>query len=241
VFEVANFNRQYGATISNLGRNKAEAMAEAALDINPELDIRVMSKAVEEDNVNEFLDDANLLIDGIDAFHIDIRRIMFRTASNMGIYAVNAGPVGFSTVWVTFAPWGMSFDDYFWLMDSQSAQDQFINFIIGMAPKATHRTYVDPSFVNIAEQYGPSVSSACHLASGVLATDSVKLLLGRGRIWTAPYYQQFDPFVGKCVRGRLARGNKCLVQRLKAWYLRKLLLPQRQSRTSTPSIRKEMC
>ena len=35
VFEVANFNRQYGATISNVGRNKAEAMAEAALDINP--------------------------------------------------------------------------------------------------------------------------------------------------------------------------------------------------------------
>src|SRR5215510_5748214 len=35
VFEVANFNRQYGATISNLGRNKAEAMAEAALEINP--------------------------------------------------------------------------------------------------------------------------------------------------------------------------------------------------------------
>ena len=32
VFEVANFNRQYGATVSNLGRNKAEAMAEIARD-----------------------------------------------------------------------------------------------------------------------------------------------------------------------------------------------------------------
>jgi len=226
VFEVANFNRQYGATISNLGRNKAESMAEAALDINPELDLRVMPEAIDEQNVCEFLDDADMFVDGIDAFHIDIRRHVFRKASEIGIYAVNAGPVGFSTVWVTFAPEGMSFDEYFGLTDSQSAPEQFINFIIGMAPKATHRKYVDPAHVSVTEQYGPSVSAACHLASGVLAIDIVKLLLGRGRVWTAPYYQQFDPFVGKCVRGRLARGNKSLAQRLKAWYLRRFLLPR---------------
>jgi molybdopterin/thiamine biosynthesis adenylyltransferase len=224
VFEVANFNRQYGGTVSNLGCNKADVMAAAALDINPELDIRVMSRTIEDCNVDEFLDDADLMVDGVDAFHIDIRRTLFRAASDLGIHAINAGPVGFSTVWVTFAPGGMSFDEYFCLTDSQNPSDQFINFIVGMAPKATHRKYVDPEHVSISEKYGPSVSAACHLASGVLAIDALKLLLGRGRIWKAPYYQQFDPFVGKCVRGRLSHGNKSLSQRFKAWYLRRMLL-----------------
>lgn len=226
VFEVANFNRQYGATISNLGRNKAEAMAEAALDINPELNLRVMTEAIDERNVSEFLEDADLFVDSIDAFHTSIRRIIFRRAASLGMYAIGAGPVGFSTVWVTFAPQGMSFDEYFALTDSQNNTEQFISYIVGMAPQATHRSYVDPTHVNVSEQYGPSVGAACNLASGVLATDSVKLLLGRGQIWAAPYYQQFDPFVGKLARGRLAHGNRGLIQRIKGWYVRKLLLSQ---------------
>jgi molybdopterin/thiamine biosynthesis adenylyltransferase len=223
IFEVANFNRQYGATISNLGRNKAEAMAEMALDINPELNIRVMTDAIDEQNAGEFLDEADLFVDSIDAFETSFRRIIFRRAAKLGLYAIGAGPVGFSTVWVTFAPKGMSFDDYFALTDAQNDADQFINYIVGMAPQATHRRYVDPSHVNISEQYGPSVGAACNLASGVLATDCVKLLLGRGQIRAAPYYQQFDPFVGKFVHGRLTRGNHSLMQRIKGWYIRKLL------------------
>ena len=88
VFEVANFNRQYGATISNLGRNKAEAMAETALDINPELDLRVMPEAVDEANVDEFLEGADLFVDGLDFFAIEARRLVFRRAAERGIWAI---------------------------------------------------------------------------------------------------------------------------------------------------------
>ena len=55
-FEVGNFNRQYGATISNLGRNKAEAMASIALDINPELDLQTTYDAIDESNADRFLE-----------------------------------------------------------------------------------------------------------------------------------------------------------------------------------------
>src|SRR5687767_1077946 len=48
VFEVANFNRQVGATISNLGRNKAEAMADAVADVNPQVKLNVFAEAVDE-------------------------------------------------------------------------------------------------------------------------------------------------------------------------------------------------
>src|SRR5574343_663958 len=36
-FDVVNFNRQVGATVSTLGRPKVEVLARMALDINPEL------------------------------------------------------------------------------------------------------------------------------------------------------------------------------------------------------------
>src|SRR3546814_6163372 len=39
-FELANFNRQVGASMSTLGRPKVEVMAEMTRDINPEADIR---------------------------------------------------------------------------------------------------------------------------------------------------------------------------------------------------------
>src|SRR5262245_57479463 len=42
-FEVANFNRQYGASTRSLGRNKASVMAEEARAINPELQLRVIA------------------------------------------------------------------------------------------------------------------------------------------------------------------------------------------------------
>src|SRR6478672_10080770 len=35
-FELANFNRQVGATIGTLGRSKVDVLAEMAADINPE-------------------------------------------------------------------------------------------------------------------------------------------------------------------------------------------------------------
>ena len=38
VFELANFNRQAGASISHLNQAKTEVMKKLALDINPELD-----------------------------------------------------------------------------------------------------------------------------------------------------------------------------------------------------------
>lgn len=225
-FEVANFNRQYGATVSNLGRNKAEVMAEIALDINPELELRVIKTAIDKANANAFLADADLLVDSLDAFSTSSRRTLFREAAQLGIHGIGVGPVGFSAVWITFAPQGMSFDDYFALDDAQCSDEQFINYIAGMAPGATHRRYVDASTVNVAEQYGPSAGAVCQLVSGILGIDALKILLGRGRLFAAPYFQQFDPYVGKYVRGRLARGNRSLRQRLKIWYLRRLLLPQ---------------
>lgn len=53
-FELANFNRQYGANIRTLGRRKIEVMLEYALEINPDLDVKIFDKGLNAGNIDEF-------------------------------------------------------------------------------------------------------------------------------------------------------------------------------------------
>src|SRR5947208_3441761 len=139
-FELANFNRQFGATTRSLGRGKAEVMAEEVRAINPDLKLRVFPEAITEENVGALLEGVDVLVDGIDFFAIEARRLVFREARRRGIWAITAGPIGFSTAWMTFSPTGMSFDDYFDLKDAMTPMDQLIAFFVGLTPRATQRS-----------------------------------------------------------------------------------------------------
>jgi molybdopterin/thiamine biosynthesis adenylyltransferase len=219
-FEVANFNRQYGATVPNLGRGKAEVMAETARAINPEIELRTFS-AITPENVGDFLDNCDVLVDGIDFFELGIRRLLFREARQRGRWSVTAAPLGFSTAWLTFDPKGMSFDDYFDLNDSMSRVDQLIAFLVGLAPRATQRTYMDLSAADPARRRGPSAGLACQLCSGVTAAEVLKILLKRTPLRPAPAYSQFDAYRQIFRKGYLPWGNRNPVQRLKRWLVKK--------------------
>jgi molybdopterin/thiamine biosynthesis adenylyltransferase len=219
-FELANFNRQFGATTRGLGRGKAEVMAEEARAINPELDVRVFAEALTPANVAAVLDGVDVLIDGIDFFALDARRLAFREARRRGIWAVTAGPIGFSAAWLAFSPTGMSFDDYFDLHDTMDRLDQVIAFLAGLTPKATHFPYMDLSHADPKTGRGPSAGLACHLCSGVAAAEVVKILLGRGPIRPAPWYFQFDAYRQRLCKGRLPWGNRSPWQRFKRRMIR---------------------
>jgi len=158
-------------------------------------------------------------VDGIDAFEIKLRRELFGKARERKMYALGAGPVGFSTAWVIFAPDGMSFDRYFDLSDSMDRIDEFSAYIAGMAPSALHRSYVDLAFLDFKRQTGPSAGLACNLASAVVAVEVLKILLKRGRLYCAPHYHQFDPYLGRYVRRRLMGGNRHPLQKVKRRFL----------------------
>lgn len=237
-FEARNTNRQYGATRSAEGRPKADVMASIVRDINPEAEVRVFREPIGFGNADAFLEGADVLVDGIDAFEIDLRRLLFGKARQQGIFALGAGPVGFSTVWVVFDPNGMAFDRYFDLADSMDPVEKFVAYVVGMAPSTLQRPYMDLSYLDFANHTGPSAGLACHLASGVVAAEVLKILLGRGRVFSAPYYHQFDAYRGRFVRKRLFGGNRHPFQRIKRRWLtgylrRRLDAPVAGSRTST--------
>lgn len=215
IFEASNINRQAGATVSTIGRPKAEVMAEMVRDINPEAEVRVIVGPVTAGGAGEFVVGADLVIDAIDAFEIDVRRAIHREAARAGIHSLVAGPVGFGASWIVFSPEGMSFDQYFDLRDDDDHIDHLAAFAVGMAPKALQLPYMDLDSADIEARSGPSTGAACNLTAGVVGIQTVKLLLGRGSVPTAPHYNQFDVYLGRLEDGSLLFGNRGPLQRIK--------------------------
>lgn len=215
VFSVANFNRQYGATVSALGQSKSVVMENRLKDINPELDIRVINDPIGPSNADRFLDGADLFVDGVDAFQINARRTVHHLAREKGIYAIIAGPLGLSTAFLTFDPNGMSFDRYFDIRDESTDAEKLAAFFAGLSPKITHFSYYDLSAIDIQSGAAPSVGLACELCAGVVGGETVKILLGRGKIKPAPYYHQFDVYKMSYKSGKLWFGNRGPLQLLK--------------------------
>ncbi|NMG15287.1 ThiF family adenylyltransferase [Aromatoleum bremense] len=222
-FDIVNFNRQAGALISSLGRPKVEVLAEMALDINPELDIRRFAQGVSADNLDEFLDGIDLYVDGLDFFSFAARRATFAACRRRGIPAVTAAPLGMGTAMLIFIPEGMSFEEYFCL-EGCDEEEMAIRFLLGLSPGMLQRGYLaDPSRVNLSERRGPSTIAACQLCAGVTATEALKILLGRGKVLVAPRGYQFDAYRNSFIKTWRPGGNRNPLQRLGLWLARKQL------------------
>jgi molybdopterin/thiamine biosynthesis adenylyltransferase len=235
VFEPANINRQFGARIPDFGRPKLEVMVEQALSINPYLEIKEFPEGINSLNVDDFLDGVQVVIDGLDFFNFDTRRLLFNRAREKGIYVITAGPLGFSSAMLIFSPHeGMSFDEYFNIVDGMTPQDQYLSFALGLAPRATHIKYMDLSKVDLESKAGPSLNIACQICSGMAATEAVRIILKKGRIKPAPHFFQFDPFSQKYRKGKLYMGNRNPIQRVKFKVVKMLL--RRHKRGYRPSM-----
>jgi molybdopterin/thiamine biosynthesis adenylyltransferase len=213
-FDIVNFNRQAGAGVSSLGRPKIEVMAEAARDINPELDLRFFPEGVNEGNLSEFLKDVDLYVDGLDFFVLDVRGRLFAECRQRGIAAVTAAPLGMGAAVLNFLPTGMSFDEYFCLEHTEEPETT-LRFLLGLAPAMLQFGYlVDPSRVDLKNRKGPSTAMACQLCAGAAATEALKILLGRGPVRAAPTGYHFDAYRNRLGRTWRPWGNRNPIQRL---------------------------
>ncbi|MBU4259087.1 MAG: ThiF family adenylyltransferase [Proteobacteria bacterium] len=223
-YEPANINRQFGARVPEFGRPKMQVMKEQALSINPYLEIKEFPEGISSSNIDDFLDGVQVVIDGLDFFKFDIRRLLFNRAREKGVYVITAGPMGFSSAMLIFSPnEGMGFDEYFNIVDGMKPQDQYLSFALGLAPRATHIKYMDLSKVDLESKAGPSLNIACQICSGMAATEAVRIILNKGKVKPVPYFFQFDPYVQKYRKGNLLMGNRNPVQRIKLKVVKKLL------------------
>jgi len=213
-FELANFNRQAGASLGSLGRHKAEAMAERVLEINSEATITVFPHGVTQDNLSEFFTGVDLYVDGLDFFAFAAREMVFAHCHERRIPATTVAPLGMSAALLNFLPGHLSFEDYFQLA-GRPELEKAIRFLVGLAPALLHRHYlVDKTRVDLKARKGPSTIMACQLCAGVAASEALKILLGRGKVWAAPHGIQFDGYRNELAHTWRPGGNRHPINRL---------------------------
>jgi len=213
-FEIHNFNRQSGAMMSTIDQEKVKVMRSMALDINPELDIKVYEQGINESNVDDFLAGVDIYVDSLDFFALNARKMVFKRCYEMNIPVVTAAPLGMGCAYLAFLPGKMSYEQYF-RFEGKSEQDQYIQFLIGLSPGMLQQGYlVEQSALDFDAKKGPSTPMAVNLCAGIAGTNVVKILLQRGDVLCAPRGLHFDAFRNKMVKTHCRFGNNGLKQRL---------------------------
>jgi molybdopterin/thiamine biosynthesis adenylyltransferase len=222
-FSLANFNRQIGATIETIGRQKAQVTARMIESINPEAEVDILESGIDSNNVGAFLQGADLVVDGVDFFALPARRILLAKAWERKTPVLIAAPLGFSSTLHIFSPGGMSFDEYFDLWDDQDPYEQYVNFLIGLAPSALHAPYTDISTADPATGRGPSSIIGSQMAACVAGGEALRILLNRGPSLCAPNYLQIDVYRRLLRSRKLRGGNRNLLQRIKKFVIKRYL------------------
>ena len=231
VFEQENFNRQAGASIPYVGREKIEVLTELALDINPELDIVQFPSGVNTKNLDAFLEGVDLYVDALDFFAVEIRQAVFAACAEKGIPAITAAPLGMGVAFLAFLPGQMTFEEYFCLA-GQKEDEQLLRFLLGLSPAMLQVGYlVDDTRLDLNAHKGPSTPMACELCAGMAGTHALKILLNRGTVPAAPKGLHFDAYRNKMAKTWRPMGNNNPIQRLGLKVIRKRL----SAKLATPS------
>lgn len=190
-FEVVNFNRQLGANMQTLGRNKAVVAKEMILEINPEADVRLFEGGITRDNVYDFLDNAEVVLDSLDFYCFGERFFLYEAARARNLWVFTAPPLGFGFTMLAFDPMGASFKEYFGFRDYMDEKEMLARFIAGLDPKNYMLKYLDRSQIDPSKGRVPSVGAAPFMIAGAIAAEVTALLSGTPPK-AAPYVYQFD-------------------------------------------------
>lgn len=174
VFDPPDMNRQWGATGLAMGKNKAEVYRDLILDINPDAYVQVFSQGLTNDNQYEFLKDADVLVDCLDAsVPYELRETMHQKARELGIFSVVGPILGFGCFALCSSPQGMSMD--FWTRTFRNAKQSTVL-------PAIFKEWFIPEHIDVigqSLQIGkiPTLAVGPLIASSLLATECIAYLL----------------------------------------------------------------
>ena len=220
-FELNNFNRQAGAFLHTLRKNKAEVIAEMVTEINPNISVKLFNLGVDSSNISDFLNGADFYLNAMGLSSVDIQTEIFQQCKSIGIPATTVIVPGFGAALVNFHPSRMSYDQYF-QAKGYGREEQAIRLILGHNPRLMPRKYLLTDEVVRFKQYdGPVNPMACLLAGGLACTNLLKIILNRKSVYWAPWSYQLDTYLGKLVKTWRPGGNTNPLQKFLLHYLRK--------------------
>ncbi|MHA6482421.1 ThiF family adenylyltransferase [Paenibacillus sp. strain BS8-2] len=195
-FDLSNINRQCAATHLTVGMSKVTALKNHLLTINPDLQIDEYTDGVNARNVDDFVQGADYIIDGIDYFAFPDAVLLHRAARKHNLHTITAAALGFGATVLTFAPDGMTIEQMAGLPETISIEE-----LKGAAfPPSGYASQL-PAYVTmenvqqwLANRSIPTISVGQALGPGVLVSQLILHLLGRKQPLLVPdsYQLQFE-------------------------------------------------
>ncbi|MGD9396123.1 MAG: ThiF family adenylyltransferase [Candidatus Thorarchaeota archaeon] len=218
VYDTSNLNRQLGARVSTLSQNKAEVVAEDVRDINPNADIKVYSNGVTWDNVEEFVDGADIVLDGLDVSVMHLRKKMFDLARARGIPVITCPVIGWGAGIAIFDPKrSPSFGEFFGEIPDDPASKDWQMFIENYA---IHFLSSKPVGIDIAlgkkrtkEGKPPAVAASCRLNAALVSAAVFDILFDKENLPIVPTTLHVDILGGRMT----STGPK------KRWFVKRLI------------------
>jgi len=114
VFDEPDMNRQIGALKSNIGRNKAVAMAELLKQTNPFMQVNALDYApASEGELDALLAGADAAVDAIDYLGFDYKATFAQCARRAGLYNFTAPISGLGTTMIILDPQGLTLEELY--------------------------------------------------------------------------------------------------------------------------------
>lgn len=189
-FDISNINRQITALKSTVGKNKAKVLEKRLKDINPEISIDCYPEAITNKNVNKFIEDTDLIIDGMDYYAFDDMLSLHREAEKRNIPVVTAVSLAFGGNYFAFDKNSITFEEYVGYRDGMK------DFLVPprkYAPKLPKG--IPPGLiVKVLKKDGPipTIGVGQSIACGILAKESINFLAKKRKLTTVPNYISFN-------------------------------------------------
>jgi len=210
IYQPSNMNRQIGCFSDTMEVNKAAAISEAMLKINPEIQAEVHQRALEPGEIDTAVNQGDVIIPAADEWPLSIN--MIDRTIDLGKPAIMAYPVGALARVSTFLPGGpygseclvmpyrAPYEKLKTFMDDPSnrqillyyqtagawRQDWFDDWTVGQKPHAQLCTPV-------------------WITGALAAMEVIKLVSGKWKPVAAPHYWHITPMDARITKFSLAR------------------------------------
>lgn len=209
--EESNLNRQFAASMVNIGQSKAKVVFEYIKDINPQAKIIYNDTGIKtEKDAETFVDGCDLVIDEMHLGSFRESILLQRAARRRGLYHIISTALGFGALAVNFDPNGQTLEEYDKLPididpDDVTPQSIPMDRILPIIPSYVTAHYALDTLNQLLLNDTPAtiVSVGAGLAAILATSEAVNIILKKREITAAPKYLYVDLLDQKFIIGNM--------------------------------------
>lgn len=200
-FDISNMNRQMGADLEHIGKNKAEVVAEMTYALNHDVNIAVYPEGITPETAQDFVE-GDYVLDQMDFYEIANRYALHRAfrKSDKAKFIFKVPTVAHGTYIFKYTKDSMTIEDVYGIKEDSPLSPKVIHRlmerIIPKMPNYPSEETLDHWFIDLERM--PIFAACPPIAEGVLAErlaqaiTEVDQLPGAAKIPVQPGYVYFD-------------------------------------------------